>query len=175
MKKINVLVIIRDHLATLYDDTTGKISLVDFSTFYILPLVFGFSYYVFPFVLPQEINGALIAVFSVFAALLFSAQIALYGLSPKSPKTSEDKVSNDREYQRFKRDRKFFSDVNYNISYLILLSCLSLLTFVAMMVVHLPLNVEGAVLVSVVVHFFLTLLMLVKRTHIAFSSKYSEG
>lgn len=175
MRKINVLVIVQDHLATLYNDGTGKFSFVDFSLFYVVPLALGGLYFYCPFTLPKEVNGALIAVFSVFGALLFSAQMALYGLSPKNPKKGKDSTSNMREIKRFERDRKFFADVNYNVSYLILLSVISLLIFVAMMITKFSGRVEGAILVALVSHFFLTLLMLVKRTHIAFSSKYNDS
>lgn len=174
MKKVNIVIVVRDHIGTLYDDKSGKFSKSDFAFFYLFPLLLGALYYFFPFPLPNEINGALIAVFSVFAALLFSAQMALYGLSPRKPSDGEDATSKAREEERFRRDRKFFADVNYNVSYLILLSCISLLVFVAMMIASLSGRLEGAILVVLVSHFFLTLLMLVKRTHIAFSSKYEE-
>jgi len=175
MKKINILIVVRDHLATLYDDSTNKFSFVDFGFFYLAPLLLSGLYYYCPFSLPSDVNSALIAVFSVFGALLFSAQMALYGLSPKTPNTGRDPTSDQREIARFKRDRKFFADVNYNVSYLILLSVLSLLIFVAMMITNLSGRIEGAILVALVSHFFLTLLMLVKRTHIAFSSKYHDS
>ena len=174
MKKVNVIIVVRDHIATLYDDSTEKFSYLDFSFFYLLPVLLGMLYFFYPFQLPREINGALIAVFSVFAALLFSAQMALYGLSPKAPEESADETSKAREEERFRRDRKFFADVNYNVSYLILLSCVSLLVFVSMMIASISERLEGAILVALVSHFFLTLLMLVKRTHIAFSSKYDD-
>ena len=174
MNKVNILIVIKDHIATLYDDRTNKFSRGDLAFFYLLPILLGIFYFLFPFKLPTEVNSALIAVFSVFAALLFSAQMALYGLSPREPKCGNDQTSDDRERARFERDRKFFADVNYNVSYLILLSCISLLVFVGMMITSLSGRMEGAVLVVLISHFFLTLLMLVKRTHIAFSSKYSE-
>ncbi len=85
MNKVNIFIVVRDHVATLYDDTTDKFSVGDLAFFYLLPLALGIIYFMFPFDLPPEVNGALIAVFSVFAALLFSAQMALYGLSPREP------------------------------------------------------------------------------------------
>lgn len=175
MRKINIFIIFSDHLSTLYNDKTGKMSLWDVATFYGLPIVFGALYYLFPFPLPNDINTALIAVFSVFAALLFSAQMALYGLSPQPPQKSNDPTTYSREHRRFERDRKYFSDVNFNVSYLILLSCISLIVFLTMLTASLPQVIEGAILSVFVSHFFLTLLMLVKRTHIAFSSKYTNG
>lgn len=174
MKKINIIIVVRDHISTLYDDSSETFSVSDFAFFYLLPVLLGVLYFFFPFALPAEVNGALIAVFSVFAALLFSAQMALYGLSPREPAAGSDETSKAREEERFRRDRKFFADVNYNVSYLILLSCISLLIFVAMMIASLSGPLEGAILVVLVSHFFLTLLMLVKRTHIAFSSKYKD-
>lgn len=174
MKKVNIFIILTDHLATLYDDRTEKFSFVDFAVFYLAPIAFGTLYFLCPFVLPDGLYGALIAVFSVFSALLFSAQMALYGLSPKDPTSGNDDTSKAREEERFRRDRKFFADVNYNVSYLILLSCVSLLIFVAMMIASLSGRIEGAIVMVLVSHFFLTLLMLVKRTHIAFSSKYRD-
>jgi len=132
------------------------------------------TFYQFPFNLPEGIETALIAVFSVFGALLFSAQIALYGLSPKDPKMTGDETTDTLEAKRFKRERRFFSDVNFNVSYLILLSCLSLIAFLALLILDVEKRVESTFIVGIVSHFFLTLIMLVKRTHIAFASKYVD-
>lgn len=174
MKKVNVSVIVIDHLSTLYSDKTGKLSWFDICFFYIVPTLLAVCYFFFPIKLPDAIETALIAVFSVFGALLFSAQIALYGLSPKSPKKSEDKTTQALEDKRYKNERKFFSDVNFNVSYLILLSCLSLVAFIGLLVVNASARIEGAFIVGIVLHFFLTLIMLIKRTHIAFASKYLD-
>lgn len=174
MKKINILVIFVDHLSTLYSDKTGRISWLDVCFFYTVPTFLAVCYFFFPFKLPDGIEGALIAVFSVFGALLFSAQIALYGLSPKSPKSSEDDTTQALEDKRYRNERKFFSDVNFNVSYLILLSCLSLVVFLGLLVMNAAPNIEGAFIVGIVLHFFLTLIMLIKRTHIAFASKYVD-
>lgn len=174
MKKVNIFIIFVDHLSTLYNDKTGKLSWLDICFFYIVPLFLAVCFYFFPIKLPNGIETALIAVFSVFGALLFSAQIALYGLSPKSPKKSDDETTQALEDKRYNNERKFFSDVNFNVSYLILLSCLSLVVFLLLLVVDAAKHLEGAFIVGIVFHFFLTLIMLIKRTHIAFASKYLD-
>lgn len=174
MKKINIAVIFVDHLSTLYSDKTGKLSWLDVCFFYIVPTLLAVCFFFFPFKLPVGIETALIAVFSVFGALLFSAQIALYGLSPKSPKKSDDDTTQALENKRYKNERKFFSDVNFNVSYLILLSCLSLVVFLGLLVMNASAKTEGAFIVGIVLHFFLTLIMLIKRTHVAFASKYLD-
>lgn len=169
MKKIGVYIIIIDHINTLYDDRTKNRSWTDISLFYLLPLIIASVFYFFPFKFPSGTYSALIAVFSVFSALLFSAQIALYSLSPKKPPSAEDNIERailDKEYSDKKR---YFADVNSNVSYLILMSCLSLIIFLVSLVFELNGVISGSVHVALVSHFFLTLLMLIKRSHIAFS------
>lgn len=174
MQKINFLIIIRDHFSTLTNDSTGRISWSDLSLFFALPLTLGLIFYISPFKLPSNIEGALIAVFSVFGALLFSAQVALYGLSRSAPTQTDDPIQNAAILERQKSEREFFIHVNYNVSYLILLSCVFLILFIALMIFNAPANLEGAVLTSAVSHFFLSLLMLVKRSHVAFSLQHSK-
>ncbi|MGQ3674229.1 hypothetical protein ACT6QH_01815 [Xanthobacter sp. TB0139] len=174
MRKVNIYIIIRDHMCTLVDDRSGKISVPDIIFFYGLPTALAVGYYFFPFSIPDGLMSALIAVFSVFGALLFSAQMALFSLSPRAPHQTGDSTTDSRDHARYIREKKFFSDVNFNVSYLILLSCLFLTSFVVLMLTNWRDNVEGAILVAMISHFFLTLLMLIKRTHVAFSSKYSD-
>lgn len=173
MKKINIAVIFLDHLSTLRDDRTGERSWPDLILFYALPIALALAYYSFPFSLPDSIEASLIAVFAVFAALLFSAQIALYGLSPRAPDASGDKVTDEANMKAFDNEKKFFREVNFNISYLILISSASLVLFLILMITHWPERIEGAILVLAVSHFFLTLLMLIKRTHVAFAIRHS--
>ena len=174
MKKINVIVIVRDHLSTLRDDRGNVRSWADVAFFYILPILLGTSYYFCPFALPVGIENNLIAVFSVFGALLFSAQISLYGLSPKKPETTGDSVTDERNFNDFKNEKKFFREVNFNVSYLILISCISLILFLVTMIANVPQRFEGSALVILMSHFFLTLLMLIKRSHVAFSIRHSD-
>ena len=173
MKKINIVVVLRDHFSTLRNDKTGRLSLSDIALFYGLPCALGLAAYLYPVKIPTNIEGALIAVFSVFAALLFSAQIALYSLTPKEPDSGTDAIQEKLNSSKFTRQREFFRDVNYNVSYLILLSCLFLIAFIGIMVAEPADNLKGAILSFSVSHFFLTLLMLVKRTHVAFSLGHS--
>lgn len=174
MQKINVSIIFRDHLSTLIDDRTGRLQLSDFALFYFAPIFAGLVYYFRPFELPESIESALIAVFSVFGALLFSAQVALYTLSPASENPHADKILRIEQQERHSREVKYFRDINYNVSYLILLSCLFLILFIGLMVMNPENNIKGGILIASVSHFFLSLLMLVKRTHVAFALRHSS-
>lgn len=174
MNKVNPYIIFRDHIKTLYDDRTGKLSISDFATFYGLPICAAVAFYLWPFSLPSGLESSLVAIFSVFGALLFSAQIALYGLTPKKPKDLSDPIEQSKADSVFKRERKFFSDVNCNISYVIFLAWSALFIILALMVWCPSDRITGAVLAFVVSHFFLTLTMLIKRSHVAFSVRYDE-
>lgn len=175
MKKVNIYCILRDHLSTLKDDRTGRTSKSDLIFFYAFPLALGALFSFSGITLPNGLEGALIAVFSVFAALLFSAQIALYSLSPTTSREVSDPIGKPEALERARREKAFFRDVNYNVSYLILLSCLFLILFIVLMVANAPVRVEGGLLVAAVSHFFLSLLMLVKRSHVAFALRHTEN
>lgn len=174
MNKVNPYIILRDHIKTLYNDRTGRLSTADIAIFYGLPLCSAIAFYIWPFSLPSGLENSLIAIFSVFGALLFSAQIALYGLAPKKPKDLSDPIEQTKADAIFRRERRFFSDVNCNISYVILLAWSALLIILALMVWCPSDRVTGAVLAFVVGHFFLTLTMLIKRSHVAFSVRYER-
>lgn len=174
MQKINILIIIKDHLGTLVDDRSKKRSWLDVFLFYGIPLVIGTFYFFRPFNLPDAIENSLIAVFSVFGALLFSAQVALYNLSPAKIKETSDPIQQAVEEGKLLKEKGYFRDINYNVSYLILLSCLLLILFISLMVVNLPAHIEGTILVTTVSHFFLSLLMLVKRSHVAFALRHTD-
>ena len=174
MKKLNVILVVTDHIGTLRDDNTGERSYSDVATFYGIPAILCAVYYWTPIKLPDDLISSLIAVFAVFSALLFSAQIALYNLSIATTKSTGDAISDEREVKRMRNERTYFSDVNYNVSYLILVSCLSLITFIVLLIFPLKETVEGALLVLLTSHFFLSLLMLIKRSHIAFALKYRD-
>lgn len=169
MQKINVFVVLIDHVGTLRNDKTERVSIADLGIFYLLPLLLGVGFYVFPFQLPQDFTSTLVAVFSIFSALLFSAQFALYNLAPARPEIKGDEVMDNNRKTQFERQRKFFKHVNHNTSYLICVSCISLIVFLVLDLWDFGDELEGAILAVLVSHFFLTLLMLVRRTHIAFS------
>ena len=169
MQKLNILVVFRDHFSTLRNDKTGNLSLVDVAVFYGGPAFLSVVYFLKPFNLPDDLTSPLIAVFSIFSALLFSAQIALYSLAPSPPRKVEDAIQNRKREIKYQRQKQFFKDVNFNTSYLICISCVALLLFLVLEVFDVSSRLEGAALILVVTHFFLSLLMLVRRTHVAFS------
>jgi hypothetical protein len=172
MRKIDFSSIIIEHLATLRNDRTGRRSISDLFLFYILPIVIGLYFFFFPIEVKNELLSALIAVYSVFAALLFSAQIALASLAPKLPRDSDDTTMKMKYSEDFQHTVLYLAEVNSTVSYLILLACLQLFLFAGFIFLQPPAAVEVALVVGSSMHFFLSLLMLVKRSHVAFKRAY---
>ena len=172
MKKLNITNILYDHIKTLCDDLTRKVSKSDIFTFYGVPLLLGLILCFVPIDLPDNFIGNIIAVFSIFSALLFSAQIALYALKPDKPKKRSDQIEQRLVDEKFARHVRFLSDVNANTSYLILISCVALIYFVIIGVVGAPPSVVSGSIGVICSHFFLSLLMLIRRTHVAFKLGY---
>ncbi|MEM5475315.1 hypothetical protein [Pacificibacter sp. AS14] len=168
MNKINIASIVVEHFATLTDDRSGKVSLADCLTFVGLPLVFAAVAYFSNLPMPSGLTSILVAIFSIFAALLFSSQIALYSLMPRRPCRVNDEILHEKRLKKFKRQKAFFKQVNANTSYLILIATCSLLAFLILEVLPIRSSIEGAVMTFVVAHFFLTLILMIKRTSIAF-------
>lgn len=168
MQKINVLPIIKDHIYTLRNAKTGNISKIDILFFYLTPVFAGLYAPRFGIIISDSAINTFISIFAIFSALLFSAQIALYGLKPEAPKRRGDAVSDDLLIRNFNEQKKYISYVNSNVSYLILISCVTLFVFAVFTVI--PVKDYWKTLLSsfFAIHFFLTLVMLIKRTHVAF-------
>ncbi|WP_155734819.1 hypothetical protein [Rhodovulum sulfidophilum] len=147
---------------------------MDILAFYFLPALFGFSLFWFCVGLGDEVFGVSISVFSIFSALLFSAQVAMYGVFRADRKFSQDPITQAGEKDRLEEVRVLLREINTNISYLILVSFSSVTIFLALYVLDLPERLESAILGFLYLHFLLTLLMVIKRSHEVFDSEYAK-
>jgi hypothetical protein len=172
--KFDVLCIIKDHFETLRDARNGRFSIFDFFAFFLVPMIVSLVGFLYGFSVKDPVETSLIAVFSVFAALLFSAQIALYGVFSKGIEASDDQIEEARNALKRQGRQRFFSEVNANVSYLILFSVLSLVWLLCALLIDSHEGIEDAVTLGITVHFIVTLLMLIKRVHIAFSATYMQ-
>jgi hypothetical protein len=141
------------------------------SVFYLLPLVFGILTYYYSIKLSADIFSQSIAVFSIFSALLFSVQIALFGIFSKARGEADEFGDAFRE-SRIEARREFISETNSNISYLIVLSTISVTLFLAAALFDESDDFEPALAVFLYFHFMLTLLMVIKRVHALFAKEY---
>jgi hypothetical protein len=172
--KIDVRHIVSDHFKTLVNAQTGKTSLVDVFTFYVVPgLVTSLIVHDFK-AFPESFYGLAISVFSIFAALLFSVQIALFNIfHGRAPTGQRDSVNESPAQKEKTKDRNdLIKEVNSNISYLILLSCLGVATLLFFsLTVRLEL-VRSIFSSYFVAHFLLTIVLIVARVHTLFDEEY---
>lgn len=175
--KIDIRLIVSDHFETLTDKVSGKISWIDTLVFIALPGTVGlFSAYMITD-LPFGIYGVLVSVFAVFAALLFSAQISIFNFfqnlkGNEIRKIDRGSISETMLSASRERQGRLLRELNLNISYLILLCCVSLILLLLFNLFLMNGYFATFFLVFLVAHFFLTLLLVIKRGHIAFKIQY---
>ena len=169
--KIGFSNIVKDHIRTLQNAKSGKISIIDIVIFYGIPFFFAILVYLDKFQFKSEVFGQSIVIFSIFSALLFSVQVALFGIYTKK-REEVDEYSEAFSKERLEARRVLVRETNANISYLIVLSLLSVTIFLVAFAIDVSDRFEPALTVFLYLHFVLTLLMIVKRVHALFDKEY---
>ncbi|MDB5616213.1 hypothetical protein [Tardiphaga sp.] len=173
MQKINITSIVMSHLNSLRDDG-GTFLWSDVAVFFGAPLVTGALFGYFGGAISKDAFGQSITAFSVFAALLLSVQVALYNVSLRPISAPEDRRKR-KQFDEVNMTRfELMKDLNDNVSYLILLSVCFVTIFLAAYVMDWKGAWVSAAGFAIYAHFFLTLLMVVKRASIVFSRAYES-
>ena len=172
--KINVWQIIIDHLDTLRNDVSKRISFVDVLTFFIFPILCSILGYLACVKVSKDFYNVSITFFGVFVALLLNFQVAAFGIYNRKWSLSEDEKLSLNQVEKIGIRRRLLKETNANISYLILFSALSILFFVILYTVEKTTRMAGFVSLFIYIHFVLTLLMVVKRSHALFRKEYDE-
>ena len=172
--KISFWQIIADHLSTLRNDISGRLSLIDLIIFYALPVVAGIIVFLIPLKVSKDFYIISVSFFGIFVALLLNFQVAAFGIyNRKWISVKDEKVTINREKDA-ELKRRLLNEVNSNISYLILVSIDSILLFVLLYTSERTRPFAAAVSWTIYSHFALNLLMVVKRSHILFRKEYDE-
>lgn len=169
--KIGIANIISDHLSTLQNAKTGKVSLIDLAIFYGIPLSASSIIFVNEIEFDGDVFSQSIAVFSIFSALLFSVQVALFGIYTKK-RENPDEFSEVFFTERLEARRDLIRETNANISYLIFVSAVSVTIFLGSLIVNKTDYFEPSFAIFLYLHFILTLLMIIKRVHVLFDKEY---
>jgi len=172
MQKINVASVIKAHLETLSQG--NRLVRDDFLLFYLAPFLCGISFVIFKAEVPEKALELSISVFSIFAALLLSVQVAMYGVALRGV-TPPDDAKKIKHFEELKANRDLLlKQLNSNISYLILLSVITVTVTLVLFFLKPPRVYGSALVVFFYIHFFLTLLMVIKRSSIVFSREYDQ-
>lgn len=177
MSKINILEIVLAHYRSVFDGGVFQFA-KDALIFFCLPLACAAVFFVSVGNISDELRNLFVTVFSIFSALLFSAQIGLFALKRAG---NYDHLGDIERAAREKMDsdfNKFLKSFSANTSYLILLSAAALVLFVIEYILDPNSNSIGckrlidAVIIFLSMHFFLTLMMVLKRFFVAYEGSY---
>ena len=172
--KISFWQIIVDHLSTLRNDISGRLSPLDLIIFYALPVLVGVAAFLTPLKVSKDFYNISVTFFGVFVALLLNFQVAAFGIyNRKWTSDKDEKLALNREKDA-ELKKRLLNEINSNISYLILISVGSILLFVFLYTSEKTGPFAAAVSWTIYIHFVLNLLMVVKRSHILFRKEYDE-
>lgn len=152
----------------------GKLLKADIVTFYVLPVLLACGFYFLDWRVPKDAIELSVTVFSIFAALLLSVQVALYNVSLRPLSPPED-AKKRKAFEGYAAVRSaVLRELNDNIAYLILLAVVWVTILLGLHVLRCQGRLASAAVFAMYIHFFLTLLMVVKRAGIVFSREYED-
>lgn len=159
--KVNIILIIQNHLATLKNDNSKKPEASDYFTFLFIPIVVSAILIYFKVLLSSEAINILITTLSILVGLLFNVIVLIFDIIKRD-------ASNKTKNLVLK---ELFSNISFTILISILTITFTLFTFFE--------NSLAKVIFTGIVYFLLslfmlTVLMILKRMHKLFSNEIAE-
>lgn len=172
--KIGVKAILRDHFATLRNAESGKTSYVDIFIFYFVPLAGSASAYFLEFSVSSQAYNVSITFFGIFLPLLLNIQVAIFTIFQRKWNEPSDARLAEMQRDVLSNRKQLLGELNANISYLTLVSCVGLTAVLIFYAQELLGGIAAAFSVFLYVHFLLTFLMIIKRAHALFQREYRD-
>lgn len=173
--KINISSIIRDHVHTLHADGEKGVDKSDLSIFYGLPLIVASLAFYYAFAMPSDVHSLSITFFGIFIALLLNIQVAIFSIFQRKWDAPSDVKLARVHFETVRTRRILLSELNANISYLILICCVCLILSVWFYIQKISHSIAPAAMIALYFHFVLTLIMIVKRSHALFQKEYRDS
>ena len=170
--KIDVRQIIADHFRTLKNHRTGRVAGSDMVAFFVIPVAVGTATFIFRIPIDREVYNVTITFFGIFIALLLNVQVAIFSIFQRKWSLPQDKRLADKFMARSDERRALLGELNANISYLTLFCCVALVEFFCFFMFRNCTPAAVGFAAATCLHFFTTLLMVIKRTHVLFSKEY---
>lgn len=170
--KINVIPVINDHFQTLRDARSGKYSKFDFFIFYVIPIVCGIAPLFWCIRFESSFYNISVTFFGIFIALLLNVQVAIFGIFQRKWDIPDDARLVEIQNEKLEERRVLLGELNSNLSYMTLVSCLALIAFLAFFVFDFGVIIMASITCVFYAHFILTLMMTVKRAHTLFQMEY---
>ena len=187
--KINIFIIIKDHINSLKDYQTQKLSIWDIISLIVIPIIFSLSLIYFRFSLNKEFVSLIVSFASTVTSLLISVSILIYDqyakINYENMHSTELKI--EREKQLLKK--RVLSELFSNVSFTILMGVITVILCLGLSIF--PITPDTGVYITPVLYFnenyfsileliftpailfsllemILTLFMSLKRLHIIF-------
>jgi hypothetical protein len=173
--KINVYSVIRDHLQTLRKADSGRISYTDIVVFYGLPIAMSSVSIMKKLTIEADGYSVSITFFGIFIALLLNIQVAIFAIFQRKWETPLDNRLAKKQEEQLKYRRTLLSELNSNIYYLTLISCIGVSAVLIFYLFKMKSGFGPAVLVFIYAHFILTFVMIIKRSHALFQKEYRDS
>ena len=171
--KINIWIIISDHIATLRNARNGGISYLDLGIFFGVPFIFAILAFDSRLKFPDDFSSLSITFFGIFIALLLNMQLAIYGIHQKGQPRNSANQRNEIDEKEYCLKRTLMAELNASISYLTLISTVALVLSFLHFILHIEQPFFVPISVFLYTHFALTLLMVLKRSYILFKKEFS--
>lgn len=162
INKINVKAIVLGHLETLRDAETGSRT-GDVVLFYVFPLLAALVCAVIDLKLNSDAIDVLTNALAIMAGLLFNLLVVLQSLTASWSRPRNERI------------RLFTKEIYNNIAYAIVASLSAIVPLAiaaASSQTGTPFKVWSAVSIALVVHFGLTIFMVLKRMHAMLSTEF---
>jgi hypothetical protein len=102
--KINITQIVRDHVATLKNEGTGKFSFFDIVIFVVLPFALALIYYAFGWTFSENATSRVVTGMSIFAGLMINVLVLIYTVALNTKYFGRDGGRSLRRAQVFARN-----------------------------------------------------------------------
>lgn len=165
--KINIAQIVTDHLATLRNEGTGKVSLFDIAIFIALPITFAVAYYASGWKFSENATNLVITGMSIFAGLMINVLVLIYTVALNT-KTEDETAEEAIIEKRFLR--QIFANISFSITTSVFIVVFVGISFFTGSKAQ---EILSAIVVFMLTNFLLTLLMTLKRLHILLTKRFS--
>ncbi|EMJ9775481.1 hypothetical protein RGO69_002282 [Morganella morganii] len=176
--KINIFYLIKGHINTLRLADTGKISICDIITFFVLPAIISYSIVIIGFRVNKDLISILVNFSAIITALLLSVLVLVYEQGNKLKDKTPEKRSPLDEVKE-----KLLDAIYYNICYSILSGALLIaLCFIISLtyskfdfflyesvfgfLVFIKKYIVIPLIIFLFIHLMLNIIMIVKRMHV---------
>jgi hypothetical protein len=172
LQKINVLPILQEHVRSLRNHATDRISPTDILIFFVFPVaVAGFVTWRGFRLRPLAVN-ALVSSFSLFATILLSLLVMVFSFIQSTEKQRGDPLLSIR--------RRLLREINANIAFTVVLSVgIAAISLIALSTVSRDGDVVASpftfMLVMAFITFLLNILMITKRMYLLMANELDRS